>query len=375
MKLLLLAWRSSWFGAPRLATALGDAGFEVAALSTPGALLPLSRRISRRLDWTPGADASIDEFERALDAFRPDRLVPTCDASVAFLHRCHAEANLDAGLRALIARSLGDPGGYLAASDKWHTTLLARALGIEVPASARVEQPGDAYDFVGQHGFPVVLKGCRGSAGTQVYPCDGPRMLREALKQCDERQGRQIQRYHEGSTWSSTYVADRGSVRAMVVAEKIETHPYLVGPSTVLRFAHMPVIERGTVRLVESLGASGFGSVDWLCEPGGRALLLEHNPRATPLVPLGARVGPDLVAAYRACLQRDAAWRPAAQRSGVRIALYPQELLRAPGRTDFGDAWLDRPDDEPVLLAELASRHAEVAAYERHRAQAAADPR
>jgi hypothetical protein len=114
----------------------------------------------------------------------------------------------------------------------------------------------------------------------------------------------------------------------------------------VLRFARDATMASACERIVAALGYSGFGSIDFQMTDDGRALLLEFNPRPTPICHLGARLRVDLAAAYADGRERDGA-----QLAAQRIALFPQELLRDPGRTGLDGCWHDVPVDEPELLA------------------------
>ena len=114
----------------------------------------------------------------------------------------------------------------------------------------------------------------------------------------------------------------------------------------------LPLTDRpGFEKLVTALGFSGFGSIDFQKTRDGRTLLLEFNPRPTPISHLGARLGVDLAAAYRDGQARDSS---ALLRQSV--ALYPQEMLRDPSGGGIDGSWHDIPEDEPELLEALQAR-------------------
>ncbi len=358
MRVLMLAISSKWLGPPRLARALSDAGCEVASLSSGGCLLEKSSRLLQRYRFTGEMPADrIAALEHANDDFQPDRLLAADELAAKLLHAAHADPAVSSRLRDLIVRSVGDPAFYECTSDKFSTSELAAQLGIAVPTTTALTSSEVAYDFVHRNGWPVVIKARRGFAGIEVYPCASLRDLRRALRECPGGEQRLIQRFEEGSTWMTSFVAERGVLLAALCAEKRTQHPPVTGPSTVVRFEHDPTLLSSSSTLVAALGFSSFGSIDFQKTRDGRTLLLEFNPRPTPISHLGARLGVDLAAAYRDGRARDS--RALMQQS---VALFPQEMLRDPSGGGIGNCWHDVPDDEPELLEALQGRVAKAIA-------------
>ena len=358
MRVLMLAISPKWLGPPRLARALSQAGCEVASLSPGGSLLEKSSRLVQRYRLENDAPARcIAALERAVVDFLPDRVLAADELAVRLLHAAYTDPAASTRLRELIVASSGDPAGYERATDKFALGDLAAQLGIDVPRTSSLTSADVAYDFVHRTGWPVVIKARRGFAGIEVYPCASLRDLRNALRECPGGELRLIQRFEEGSTWMASLVAERGFLLAALCAEKRAQHPPVIGPSTVVRFEHDPAMVAAASSLVAALGFSGFGSIDFQKTHDGRTLLLEFNPRPTPISHLGAYLGVDLAAAYRdgqardstALLQRD-------------VALYPQELLRDPSGNGIEGCWHDVPEDEPELLEALQERIAQAAA-------------
>jgi hypothetical protein len=352
MRVLMLAISSKWLGPPRLARALSDAGCEVASLSPGGSLLEKSSRLVQRYRFASEVPADrISALERANDDFLPDRLLAADELAAKLLHAAHADPAVSSRLRDLIVSSMGDPAFYECTSDKFSTSELAAQLGIAVPTTAALTSADVAHDFVHRNGWPVVIKACRGFAGIEVYPCASLRDLRRALRECPGGEQRLIQRFEEGSTWMTSFVAERGVLLAALCAEKRAQHPPVTGPSTVVRFEHDAAMVAAASTLVAALGFSGFGSIDFQKTCDGRTLLLEFNPRPTPISHLGARLGVDLAAAY--C---DGRTRDSSALMEQNVALFPQEMLRDPSGGGIGNCWHDVPEDEPELLEALQGR-------------------
>jgi hypothetical protein len=348
MRVLIVCLSPLWKEPPRLARALAEQGAAVASLSVAGSLLDYSRFIARRYRLGDDLPAQNDELVAAIGEFAPDRLVPGDERSVRWLHAVYQEAAVDAPVKALIAKSLGDPQWYGRTTDKLAMSGLTRELGIAQLETAALAGAEDAYAFVQRQGWPVVIKACRGFAGIDVHPCANLREMRRTLRELPAQSPHLIQRFASGITWMAAFVAHQGEILGALVAEKQRQHPALIGPSTIVRFAHDPVMLESTRTLVHRLGYSGFGSVDFLRVAGRDPLFIEFNPRATPICHLGGRLGVDLA---RAFVHRRACNSTAVRNE--RVALFPQELLRDRSGAGLVGCWHDIPEDEPELVAAM----------------------
>ncbi|HSM99698.1 MAG TPA: ATP-grasp domain-containing protein [Rudaea sp.] len=348
MRILIVSLSPLWKEPPRLARALAEQGAAVASLAITGSLLDYSRFIARRFRLSDDSPPQDDELIAAIGDFAPDVLLPGDERSVRWLHAVYRKAAVDASVKALIAASLGDPQWYGRTTDKLAMSGLARELGISQLETAALTCAEDAYAFVQHHGWPVVIKACRGFAGIDVHPCANLRELRQTLREFHAQTPRLIQRFAPGITWMAAFVAHRGDVLGALIAEKQRQHPALTGPSTIVRFAHDPAMLESARTLVRRLGYSGFGSVDFLRTEGRDPLFIEFNPRATPICHLGGRLGVDLARAF----VHDRACDSTAMRN-ERVALFPQELQRDHSGADLIGCWHDIPEDEPELVAAM----------------------
>ena len=348
MRVLIVSLSPLWKEPPRLARALTEHGAAVASLAIAGSLLDYSRFIARRYRLGNDIPAQNDELVAAIGDFAPDVLLPGDECSVRWLHDVYREAAIDASVKALIAASLGDPQWFGRTTDKLAMSRLARELGIAHLETMALTCAEEAYAFVQRHGWPVVIKACRGFAGIDVHPCANLRELRQTLREVRAPSPRLIQRFAPGTTWITAFVAHRGEMLGALVAEKQRQHPALIGPGTIVRFAHDPAMFESTRTLVHRLGYSGFGSVDFLRTQGRDPLFIEFNPRATPICHLGGKLGVDLARAYvhrRAC--------DSACMRNERVALFPQELQRDRSGAGLVGCWHDIPEDEPELVAAM----------------------
>ncbi|MBC7987529.1 MAG: hypothetical protein H7X93_12820, partial [Sphingomonadaceae bacterium] len=157
----------------------------------------------------------------------------------------------------------------------------------------------------------------------------------------------------EGMPAQCSFAAWRGRYLAGLTALKWRTHPGAKGPTSVAAFRAMPGLESACARVAEALGMSGLASVDFVIEEeSGLPWAIELNPRPTPIVHLGARLGRDLALALREAIAgRFTSQEPLREAT---IALYPRERMRDPDSEWVGGPDEDVPWDDPTLLARLA---------------------
>src|ERR1700741_3774282 len=110
---VLLATTCRWFSAARLSMAFTDADCDTDTVCPNGH--PVSLTGSRGRIYPYSGLTPFDSFRTAIEASRPDIVVPCDDLACAHLHSIYARAFRDgthAALRALLERSLGDPSLY-----------------------------------------------------------------------------------------------------------------------------------------------------------------------------------------------------------------------------------------------------------------------
>ncbi len=366
MKLLVVSTQP-WTVAARLATALRAAGCAVEGASPRGSLLARSAAPARQhvlRPWCMGADLA-----RALRAARPDRAVPADDRAAALLRALHAEADL----RALIEASLGDAAGYPVAGAKSAQMALAARLGLPMPPTRPIPNLAALEAAFAEGGLPRVLKtdGSWGGAGVQVLrdaaeaapafarATAAPTLMQSlklaawegSLNPVFARREWQpgvpdLQDFVAGHPANRAVIAERGRVLAGLSVEVLHAAS-ATAPATVVRVIEDAQMAASAAAMTEALGLSGFLGFDFVVEQGtGRKLLIEMNPRATPICHLGG----GLAAAYAAHLRgADPAAAPLPS-PGTEIALFPGEWLRDPQSPYLHGAWHDVPWEDAGLL-------------------------
>jgi hypothetical protein len=168
---ILLAATSRWIATARLATAFVKAGCEVDVVCPRGHPVTKTRTASRVYDykWL----APLRSIADAIDAVRPDCIIPCDDLATAHLQRLYGRAVRSgdaAARRALLEKSLGEPASVLTATARAKLMRLAHEHGIRVPPTTAVHAIGELEDWIDRNGLPAVLKtdGSYGGRGVQV---------------------------------------------------------------------------------------------------------------------------------------------------------------------------------------------------------------
>jgi len=387
---LLLVSTQPWTAAARLAMALRDAGCAVEAASPRGSLIARSAAPARNHALRPWAMRA--DLARALRAARPGRAVPTDDRAFALLASLHGEADL----RPLVEASLGDPAGYATAGAKSAQMALAARLALPVPPTRPVPTLAALESALADGPLPRVLKtdGSWGGAGVLVLrdradaaaafarATRRPGVLdslklaawegsaRPVFARADWRPGvPDLQDFVEGAPANRAVIAERGRVLAgLSVAVLHAAGP--TAPATVVRVVEDAAMAATAAAIVGALGLSGFLGFDFVVEAGtGRPLLIEMNPRATPICHLAAQPGEGLAGAWAAHL---GGCDPAAvplPAPGTQVALFPGEWLRDDRSPHLHSAWHDVPWNDPPLLRALLDDAAALERFARLRAR------
>jgi hypothetical protein len=377
---VLLATTCRWIATARLAAALARAGCEVSVACPRDH--PATKVRGVRTVHPYRALAPLRSLGAALDAARPDLIVPCDDLATAHLHRLHDLADgpgpLALARRLAIEHALGDPASFGMIASRAALMGFARERGVRVPATAPVSSVSDLHAWLASHGLPAVLKadGTYGGRGVRIVsteaeateafhaltaPPSPMTALRRALVNrdltyvapCAFRRGSSVsvQRFVAGQDANATVMCWQGEVRALIVVSVVQTcGPH--GPASVVRVLEHAEIADAVHHLVRELKLSGLIGCDFILdEATGTAHLIELNPRATQMAHMDLGQGRDLPGALRAVLSgepvRDGIAGPA---EGSLIALFPQEWLRDPASVFLESARVDIPWGEPDLL-------------------------
>lgn len=371
---VLLISLGQWHGPARMPRTLKRHGFEVAMLCMPDNMAAKTRFVDRFFLVAPNDETVlVRDLANAIEAFRPDFIIPGLEPAVNALHEVWriSEAGqlpmLSEEARKAIRHSIFDPNQKRFFSSKIDLIEQMALLGVRTPAQRELHTLGDADMFVQEHGYPVVVKPDRGFAGTGIGFCRTEEELLEklsqALKNGDQRWC--IQTLIEGQTSMVQFFAKDGKVLTAYCLARLETDPSPTGPTTVLKVIENPEMLNAATQLAKLMKYNGFGSAQFVIPEGdsGPAYMFEANMRIGVSMHLGEEFGVDLVRA----LKQSLGGAPPTQnplKLGATIALYPQEPMRD-GDSQYLKGIVDKPTDDPDLLA-----HFEDLISRRHRQSA-----
>ena len=160
--------------------------------------------------------------------------------------------------------------------------------GVAVP----LQRP---LDTAHELGFPLVLKGSTGAAGSRVKIVDDARAL---AMQCDRIRALDDEWQAQELLPSSTYlvggVFHAGRPLRLYAAEKLEQFPARTGPAIRLRSDDTAALVDIGTRAVAAISLTGLASVDIMHRADGSYVVLEINPRPWSSICGAADAGVDL---------------------------------------------------------------------------------
>lgn len=318
----------------------------------------------------------------AIDAWRPDLVVPCDEPAVLLLHMLHNELIRAPGrgsseLIALMRRSLGDPTSFGIVRCRSELMAFSKSEGIAVPDTAVVSTRHELRGLLDKAHYPKVLKvdGSWGGLGIRIVSDEGEadrcfvelsyqsnwRMVaKKSVKELTIKPLRRhltsttpaitLQQYIHGRPANRALFCQEGRVLAGLSVEAVRTLTE-TGPATVVRIIEHPEITETAAHLVSRLGLSGFVGFDFILEEAtNRAFLIELNARPTSICHLVPSQDRDLIGA----LAMELSGFP---RRGLTdlikdplIALFPQELWRDPQSPYLRSAHHDVPWEEPQFV-------------------------
>jgi len=372
---VLLSTTCWWPFLARFAQLLAQAGCRVAVLCPPGHPV---RAVPGVTVLEQRAFHPTQALSAAIAACQPTLVIPADDRAVTDLHRLH-QTGSDAERR-LVERSLGSPHGYPVTTSRLRLLALARRLDIPVPDDQAIATPADLDAWIARTPGPWVLKvdGSWAGAGVQIaatrrqahaafdalsHQVNGgvalTRMLvnRDPFSAADwlRRKPQQVsaQRHVSGWPGNLAMLCRGGEVLAASVAEAVACGG-ATGPSTIIRLVDRPEFVEGARRLAHELRLAGCYGLDFMVEEAtGRALLIELNPRLTPLSNIRIDAARDLVGAVVAVLTGAACAPPAARPGNGLVAHFPSAWQWHGNDPRLAACFQDVPWDEPALMAEM----------------------
>jgi len=101
----------------------------------------------------------LGSIRHAIQEGQPDIIIPCDDTAVRHLHELYAVVknstdSLQKKIARLLERSMGSPDSYQITPARYQLMALARDLGLTVPDTARIREPGDLDAFQHKHPSP-----------------------------------------------------------------------------------------------------------------------------------------------------------------------------------------------------------------------------
>lgn len=380
---ILLTTTTRWPSSARLVIEFSRAGHAVSILrpyAHPTRKVRVAHGVFPYKPLTP-----IDSLADAIEAAKPDIIIPCDDLAVRHLHQLHSSKRAryasQVDIRALIVRSLGPPEGYATIDSRNLLLKLSRDEQILTPDTSIINSLADLEQWSSGHPLPWILKadGTTGGAGVRIA-----HTLEEARDYCREL-GRSMgllrsikhlavdrdlilekqwshglrrvrpaivaQSFIRGGAANCAVVCWKGEVLAGVGCEAVSTETP-VGPATVVRVVENADMMAAAQRIARRLSLSGFFGLDFVIEGhSGAAYLIEMNPRCTPPSHLRLGVGRDMIGALSAQLTGRPLSEPVSVTQNKLIAYFPQAMLR---NSEFlSSSYHDVPETEPELVQDL----------------------
>lgn len=373
-KILVFAIHKSPLAA-RVSTALSCAGFSVAALTPYRHPVRYARKVRHHFAYH--SRFGLKSIVRAIEQWSPDLLTCADDNAVRELQRLHQRvmASDHKRIAGLIELSLGPQTSFRAIRNKSDFLTLAADEGLRCPKT--IVFPADRVFDPAQSSlnYPILAKADHSDGGRSVRivrrPADLRALVWELQTPCTWRGRRcfgvmlgsealsrfklplrrtiSLQEYIGGRPGNRAVVCWKGKVLAGISVEAVEvTHG--CGPASVVRIIDHPEMSLTCERMVRRLELSGFVGFDFVLDSADQAWLLEMNPRVTQTCHFVLADGTNLAAALRAQMtSRPTRSRPVTVYRDL-VALFPNEMLRAPSGKYLKLCRHDVPWDEPELV-------------------------
>jgi hypothetical protein len=362
----------------RIASALANAGFLVAAISPSRSFIGRTRAVHRRYAYRVWARLS--SIADAIHDWSPNFLVCADDHSVSELHRLHfltangPKSERSASLVDLIERSLGARDGFEFTTRKSKLLSLAESLGVRCPSTAFISGQHIEHQLEAAT-YPILVKADGSWGGKFVrivenanqararisefqLPSNWPTAVRELLARfvppsmakwiSRDLPAICLQNFVQGSPANRAVVCWEGRVLAGV-SVRVHKTVYTFGPASVVEIIDSPEMSDAAEKLVNHLKLSGLVGFDFVVDSENQAWFIEMNPRVTPVSYLG-RSGTDLSAALFFELTGINPCSQLAAEKGKLIALFPQELQRSSHSEFVSTGYDDVPWEDPELV-------------------------
>jgi predicted ATP-grasp superfamily ATP-dependent carboligase len=252
----------------------------------------------------------------------------------------------------------------LRAFDKQHTTMLAAALGVDVPRTSVVSSSADVRELLATVRYPVVLKPRSSQelvGGRRIRTTGAPTYARDARELVDawahtalRCRSALIQEYVEGEGVGYFALMRRGEVRAEFAHRRLrDVRPAGSGSSLRVSVAPDRRVREAARAILTALEWHGVAMVEFRMRPDGTPVFLEVNGRFWHSLALAVHAGVDFpVLLARMAVDGDVA-PGSTYRPGVRCRWLLGDLRH------LAEVWRGRPagypGDFPSRLGTLAA--------------------
>jgi hypothetical protein len=370
---VLLVTTVDWTSTARYAGAFAAASWLVDAISPKGAPVTLSRYVDRRHRYRPLF--ALASLRTAIEASRPDLIVPCDDRAVGLLLRLYAKEDENSPAAILIRRSLGAPQEFATVLSRPGSMTASREAGIRAPETVAVTNEEELDSCLACLGLPAVLKadGSWGGEGVIVArsreeavaafhrlkrPASRLRNMARALRRKDlhfllaalspPELKISVQKFVSGRSAASAFACWNGAIVAALYYDVLISDGAM-GPPNVIRRVDCPQMEEASRLVAKRFGLSGIYGLDFIRDDAGDVHLIEINPRTTQGGTLAFGEGRDLPSALASCVMRS----PAARREAIAndvVAFFPAEWQRDAQSPYLVGGYHNVPWDDPAVL-------------------------
>jgi predicted ATP-grasp superfamily ATP-dependent carboligase len=277
---------------------LGRRGLEVHVAPVDMASPALASSFIARVHQLPAYAEDPDGWQSALAdlvaQFDYRLIVPTSDSSLVQLEH-HA---WKLGRQRL---ALPNEEAFALFTDKGRTRSLARRLGVPVAEGQKLASDADARALAGRYGVPLLLKPAHSYRVGDSRDKRSVELIRDlaGLRQALAAGGWRdslVETYVPGFGVGVSVLAAKGRVVQAYQHRRLRQFSETGVSTSRISEAVDPRLLNDVERLVEASALDGVAMFEFRCDPAGRHVLLEVNPRFWGSLPLAIAAGADFPA-------------------------------------------------------------------------------
>lgn len=284
----------NWKQTPHVAAALARSGIATTLVTTlrPDRL-GLGHYCTQIQSPPPHSPGYLSFLRQQVALVRPDLLIPLCEPIMELLWDLEPPLEVPA-----YPPMTEDLRSVLRDRRKFYER--AAALGIAVPPWMPIGNAAELEEAARRFGYPLVLRGTRGLAGSQVRVVSSSREAAVAIGELNAASPGQpfAQAFIRGPRHLVGGFFSRGEAIRLFAQETLEQHPAVTGPSIRVRACTDETLIRSARTLVADLGWSGMACVEFIRDERGRFVLMEMNPRPWAALEVAERSGADICRAF-----------------------------------------------------------------------------